>query len=651
MLPSLALPRRLSPVARAAFLAVAGGALAAAPAQADVNWRACGQPQGFQCGRVSVPLDYAGGTSGAVSLNVTRAVASNNPERSAVVALAGGPGQAAAPLAPDFASTLAPALTTRDLLVFDQRGTGQSSPLACGAFSNNSTSSLTALAGQCAAQLGPNRRFFTTNDSAQDIESLRVAAGYEKLVIYGVSYGTKVALAYAAAYPQRVERLVLDSVVTPEGPDPLQRSTFGAMGRVLGELCSRNACRGVTASASGDLRRVVRQLARADLRGSYVTPSGRIRSGTFDRDALLNVLVAGDLNPTLRAELPAALNSATRGDRWPLTRLVARLSGLTASQAPDEGVNTALYAATTCEEIAFPWSRDADARTRVAQLRAALNGISTSAFLPFDRATAAASSLLQLCEGWPTPAPAPVVNGNLPPAQTLILNGNADLRTPLEDAQAVGARISGSQTIGVPYTGHSVLGSEFSDEDCAKRAVRQFFGGQPVSRCTNVSNVFAPVPRAPTSIRSTPRVRGVSGVRGRTIAAVLLTATDMRRQVIGTTLDLGRSPRAVGGLRGGRATVSGGTQRLQNVRYVPGVRVSGTVRSNGNGSLRVSGGGAASGTVTISSGGSVIVARVGGRRSRIVLGGSSSLRPNLALPDTATLLRHHALRHAGSPAA
>lgn len=648
MLPSLALHRRrLSPAAFAAFFAAVVSGIAATPALADVAWRACGQPQGFQCGRVAVPLDYTGASTGAVALNVTRTVAANNPERSAVVALAGGPGQAAVPLSTDFASTLAPALATRDLLVFDQRGTGQSSPLTCGAFSSNSASSLTTLAGRCASQLGANRRFFTTNDSAQDIESLRVAAGYEKLVIYGVSYGTKVALAYAAAYPQRVERLVLDSVVTPEGPDPLQRSTFGAIKRVLGELCSRNACRGVTTSATSDLRRVVRQLARADLRGSYVAPNARIRSGTFDRDALLSVLVAGDLNPTMRAELPAALRSATRGDRWPLTRLVARTAGLTASQAPDEGVNTALYAATTCEELAFPWAREADARTRVGQLRAALNGLSPNAFLPFDRATAAASTLLQLCEGWPTPLPAPAVNGNLPPAATLLLNGNADLRTPLEDAQAVGARISGSQTVGVPYTGHSVLGSEFSDEDCAKRAVQQFFGGQPVSQCTNTANLFSPVPRAPTSLRSTPTVRGVSGVRSRTIAAVLLTATDVRRQVIGATLDFGRSPRAVGGLRGGRATVSGGTQRLQNVRYVPGVRVSGTVRSNGNASLRVRGGGAASGTVTISSGGRVIVARVGGRRSRIVLGNSSSLRADLALPDTERLLRHHALRHAG----
>lgn len=645
MLRSLVLsPRRLSLVALVAAFAAG---VAAGPAQADVNWRACSNPQGFQCARVPVPLDPGGAVSGAISLNVVRSTASANPGRSAVIALAGGPGQAATPLAADFASTLAPALTDRDLVVFDQRGTGQSNPLSCGAFSSESRSSLTSLAGQCSAQLGPGRAFFTTNNSALDIESLRIAAGYEKVVLYGVSYGTKVALAYAAAFPQRVERLVLDSVVTPEGPDPLQRSTFAAIKPVLSELCSRKACRGITSSPSSDLRNVVRKLQKSNLRGSFVSSSGRVRSGTFDRADLLDVLVAGDLNPTLRAELPAALASAKRGDRWQLTRLVARLGGLTASQADDEGVNSTLYAATTCEELPFPWARDADARSRASQLRSALSRISSKAFLPFDRTTAADSTLISLCEGWRNAGPPPAVLGNLPPAATLILNGKADLRTPLSDAEDVGARISGSQTVGIPYTGHSVLGSEISDEDCAKRALNQFFGGQPASQCTNVDNLFSPVPRAPSKLSSAPSVKGVSGTRGRTIAAVLLTADDVRRQVIGASLDIGRTPRAVGGLRGGRATVSrGGTQSLKSVQYVPRVKVSGTVRSNGAASLRVRGGGAASGTVKISASGDVVSGRVGGRSFRITSAGSASAH-DTSLPSIDDVLRYWKLRNAG----
>ena len=64
---------------------------------------------------------------------------------------------------------------------------------------------------QCAMEIGPARGGFTSEESVADIEALRVAGGYQKLVLYGTSYGTKVALEYAQQYPQNVEALVLDS--------------------------------------------------------------------------------------------------------------------------------------------------------------------------------------------------------------------------------------------------------------------------------------------------------------------------------------------------------------------------------------------------------------------------------------------------------
>jgi pimeloyl-ACP methyl ester carboxylesterase len=187
-----------------------------------------------------------------VNLHATRVRAASNPGAVAVVALAGGPGQAAAPLAPDFSQVLAPALTTRDLLVFDQRGTGRSSALDCSALRRART--VDQLTASCARELGPARGLFTTQQTVEDLESLRIAAGYEKLVLHGVSYGTKVALAYAAAHPDRVESLVLDSVVLPEGPDAFQRSSLAASTRALSELCAGEACSAATASAARDPR-------------------------------------------------------------------------------------------------------------------------------------------------------------------------------------------------------------------------------------------------------------------------------------------------------------------------------------------------------------------------------------------------------------
>src|SRR3954447_2947647 len=220
----------------------------AAAARADtVAFSPCAARAGFECGTLDVPLDRSGAVPGVVSLAITRAVASSNPQHKALLTLAGGPGQAAVPLAEDFAATMGAGLSDRDLLVFDQRGTGASGPLQCTALLPGHSSGSVATDGQrCAAQLGPARGLYTTSQSVDDIEAIRQASGYDKLMIYGVSYGTKVASEYAARYPAHVEGLILDSVVRPDGPDPFHRSTFAATRRVLDELCSNGDCKRIT---------------------------------------------------------------------------------------------------------------------------------------------------------------------------------------------------------------------------------------------------------------------------------------------------------------------------------------------------------------------------------------------------------------------
>ncbi len=90
-------------------------------------------------------------------------------------------------------------------------------------------------------------------ESVQDIEAVREALGYEKLVLYGTSYGTKVALEYAERYPEHVEALVLDSVVLPEGPEPFSLSSIQALKPMLEELCSEGACAHITSNPIADI--------------------------------------------------------------------------------------------------------------------------------------------------------------------------------------------------------------------------------------------------------------------------------------------------------------------------------------------------------------------------------------------------------------
>jgi pimeloyl-ACP methyl ester carboxylesterase len=598
-----------------AALAAAAVALGVAPgANAAIGYAPC-DPAGFQCGQLPVPLDRTGAVPGTLTLNVKRVVASSNPTATAVVALAGGPGQAAIPVATEFASILGPALANRDLLVYDQRGTGSSGRLTCPAF-ERSIVSIAVASAACANELGAARGFYRTSDSVDDIEALRVESGYQKLVLFGVSYGTKVALDYAAKYPANVESLVLDSVVPPEGSDVLNVSTFKTMPRALGELCS-GACAGITTSVGHDLFNLVHKLGRKPISGKVNTPGGNSLKVRLDQDGMLDILLAGDLNPTLRSELPGAMRSAIKDDTRPLLRLLLRAKGLTgipdarAQGNLDESDSDALFVATRCEESAFPWDRAAGAEQRADQALAAARAHPATDFQPFNYKVALRSESVPVCLAWPNASPPPAPPTPLPQVPTLILSGGSDLRTPREDAAGVAARIPGAQLVGVPFTGHSVVTSDLSD--CAKNALAAFFAGQVAAQCPDVQQKIPPSPIAPTRLSRVPgRTKAL-----KTVAAVTATVRDVKLQFLGDEIAVGRATPAgakVAGLRSGHATATSRGYNLRRVEFVPGVVVSGAVPVEAGGAtLTIGGRTAPHGTLTFHPNGTV-TGRLGGRK-------------------------------------
>lgn len=598
---------------------------------------ACPSSKTFQCALVTVPLDPSGAAPGRLKIAATRLTAPTPaPATVAVVALAGGPGQAALPLAEDFATVLAPALRARDLLVFDQRGTGLSSPLGCRALDHPS-STVQATVRRCALEIGPSRRYFTTAQSVADIEALRLAGGYAKLTLYGVSYGTKVALAYAAAHPDRVEALVLDSTVTPEGPDALQRSTLAAVPRVIGQdLCGANACRAISPNPVNDIRTLAARLAKHSIKGPVFSPSGRRYTARLTAPGLVEILLAGDFNPTLRAELPGALRGALTGDVKPILRLSARSAGLANSAhfQSFEADDDALYFATTCEDsTSVPWTRGAPEAQRKAELAAAVAGLPPGASGIFPRSVMRAG-VPELCLGWPTASPAPAPPGPLPDVPALLLEGRSDLRTPIEDAATVAQKLPRARLLQVPHTGHSVLGSE--PGDCAARAVSAFFNAVAVADCPEAENPFSPTPRPPVSLSKVHGVGGYPAKVGRTLNAIFATLTDGRRQIIGEALALGFDPAGAGGLRGGAVRVAGSGLNFHSYEYVPGVRVSGPYRPSGTSRLTVSGNSGAHGKIKITKGGTVSGSLGGTRvsgsllRAAAAADGRSARLPTLA---------------------
>ena len=183
----------------------------AAPAAAEPRFKRCGA-FGFECARVGVPLDRTGALPGRVSLFVKRIRARERPRRGALVVLAGGPGQSATDAFGDDAlAVLYSAYRHRDLIVFDQRGTGRSGLLRCRALERANLLEAGAAAGECAARLGPRRASYTSRDSAEDIEALRLALGYKRIALFGTSYGTKV----HSATPSPIRRTSSGSCSTP----------------------------------------------------------------------------------------------------------------------------------------------------------------------------------------------------------------------------------------------------------------------------------------------------------------------------------------------------------------------------------------------------------------------------------------------------
>jgi pimeloyl-ACP methyl ester carboxylesterase len=612
----------------AALLAAAATSLTllpAEPAAAAMRFERCGAFL-FACGRVSVPLDRSGATPGRVSLFVKRIRARHQPRRGALFVLAGGPGQSATQaFEGDGLGVLSPAFRTRDLIVFDQRGTGRSGLLRCLPLERSNLFRAGRAAGRCAKRLGARRAHYTSRDSVEDIEALRVALGLDRIALYGTSYGVKVALGYALTYPDRVERLVLDSVLEIGGPDPLYRPTLAAVPRVLRTLC-RDGCAPFTNDPVADVAELTARIGAGALRGTVVDASGRRRRAAVTGADLFLMLISGDFDPTLRAGFPGAVRAALDDDPTPLLRLGRRSFASEGEPPPPRLISTALFAATTCEEMSFPWPRSTppDPARRRALAEAAGAAIPDSAFFPFNRASLLANDLLRLCDRWPAAPVAPAFGpGPLPDVPVLLLEGEDDLRTPVEAARRVAAAFPQARLVVAPNTGHSALGSDAGG--CTERAFARFFRNQSVpARCPRTRREFTPTPPPPRRLRDVPPARGLPGPRGRALTALALTLRDVGDDALSHLIFDIRDPDLArgGGLRAGRYRIDGHNRlHLDEIVFVPGVRVSGFVRRFGSGRqegrLRLSGGSAPPGVLTLR--GRRVRGKLGGRRLWAVL--------------------------------
>jgi pimeloyl-ACP methyl ester carboxylesterase len=174
-----------------------------------------------RCGRLAVPEDY--GSPGATQVELAVAVVPAIAARAKpdpLFLLAGGPGQGAREAFVGMLGAFSGIRRERDLVLVDQRGTGDSNLMQCdfppdALESEDSPEKLREMAAECVEALPGDPRFYTTSVAVRDLESVRAALGYESVNLYGGSYGTRVAQHYARRYPGQSRTVILDGVVNP----------------------------------------------------------------------------------------------------------------------------------------------------------------------------------------------------------------------------------------------------------------------------------------------------------------------------------------------------------------------------------------------------------------------------------------------------
>jgi pimeloyl-ACP methyl ester carboxylesterase len=536
------------------------------------------------CSTVNVPLDRTGVVPGTIPLHVERVPASGTP-RGVVFLVAGGPGQGSAhtfdlsdPEEASYFKFLFPGYT---LVAYDDRGTGASNVLDCAALDGPTPPGDDAeQAAQCAVQLGPGTSFYSTGDHAADLEAVRQALGFPRIAVMGVSYGTRLALAYAAAYPQHVERLVLDSIVPPDKDSAFESDTLKAMPGTLGQYCAGSLCAGATKDFAGDVVAVVNKL------GSVL--------GT----KILGVVVDADLNPGLAAELPAAFHAARSGDMLPLLHAL-RLDTGELGMGPAD-FSEALYVATVCDDGPFPWSSATAPSDRPAAIKAALAALPPGSLGPFGM-WAASLGNAETCAGWPTPmSDVSAPTGPLPNVPALGFSGGLDLRTPTAGATEVMAQFPQGHLVVVPGVGHSVLTADPSL--CAQTALRNWIltGATPGS-CQRAKAYLPALAAFPTKL-----------AKHLSPAQTLIVATKTVREAEAAWFAAGAmsdSSNTVTGIYGGKAVTTAQAVTLTNYAIAAGVTVSGKLTLGGfgppvsfAGSVKVKGSAAAHGTLALAHG-------------------------------------------------
>ncbi|WP_420078954.1 alpha/beta hydrolase [Streptomyces sp. JL4002] len=440
-------------------------------------WHRCSadQPASYECATLKVPLDYRKPDGPTLDLAISRMKSTDPAKRHGVLLLnPGGPGGSGLDLPLLMDGAMSKDVRDRyDLIGFDPRGVGASSPITCGltdteqdfdrpyrpeSFGSDVTWART-VADKCREKSGAVLPHITTRNTARDMDTVRAVLGEKKLSYLGYSYGTYLGAVYSQMYPERTDRFVLDSGVDPqriwrgmiqvwatEAEPAFARWTRWAAER-SGEFGLGETPKAVSDTFWGLVARADRE--PIDFEGQKVTGDMiRAARGVFFYPSQASPLVAA-----LKAAADGA--PATPGtDRAELVRLLRGGSSAAAEPAGDNG--TAVFWAVVCGDTGA-WPRYTEQYERDAakdKVRYPLYGDFASNVKP--------------CAFWDRPVEAATPMRKA--AGVLTVQNEWDSQTPLTSGQGLHRALKGSRMVlAAGGEGHGVY--LFDPSSCANAAV------------------------------------------------------------------------------------------------------------------------------------------------------------------------------------
>jgi pimeloyl-ACP methyl ester carboxylesterase len=363
-----------------------------------------------QCGRLAVPEDPRRPGGRNISLRIAVIPATRQPAAGALFYLAGGPGGAASTDVPAVDQLLGEVASTRDLVLVDQRGTGGSHSLSCPPTGIRAelTAAVAAYVRRCFARLGKEVRLYTTAVAMDDLEAVRRALGYDRIDVYGASYGATAAQVYLRLHPHSVRTLILDGGSLLHVPiyESLAANAERALRAQLARCSAEPACRRAFPRTRSELAAL---LERAPRRVQAFGQSVKI-----DADAVASTIHALSLEADGVPLIPEVVHRAAGGDYVALAEEYVDRVG----PGLDARARLVMSFEILCSE---PWARFDPVKVLRSSARSYLAGVAESR----------ARLFAQACRFVPKGV-VPAGSARLVPTQVpvLLLAGSADPQDP-----------------------------------------------------------------------------------------------------------------------------------------------------------------------------------------------------------------------------